>query len=48
MTNPTAAVTDVTDTIDTTTVTLTATATVAEGGTDHLHRDREPRRPARR
>ncbi|WP_460143873.1 retention module-containing protein [Pseudomonas sp. S2_A02] len=32
-TNPTAAVTDVTDTIDTSTVNLTATSTVAEGGT---------------
>ncbi|WLG45171.1 retention module-containing protein [Pseudomonas sp. FP1740] len=32
-TNPAAAVTDVTDTIDTTTVNLTATSTVAEGGT---------------
>ncbi|MGF6397411.1 surface adhesion protein [Pseudomonas frederiksbergensis] len=33
VTNPAAAVTDVTDTIDTTTVNLTATSTVAEGGT---------------
>ncbi|WLG85082.1 retention module-containing protein [Pseudomonas cucumis] len=32
-TNPAAAVTDVTDTIDTSTVNLTATSTVAEGGT---------------
>ncbi|RON44440.1 LapA family giant adhesin [Pseudomonas frederiksbergensis] len=32
-TNPTAAVTSVTDTIDTSTVNLTATSTVAEGGT---------------
>ncbi|MBV7498128.1 retention module-containing protein [Pseudomonas sp. PDM24] len=32
-TNPAAAVTDVTDTLDTTTVNLTATSTVAEGGT---------------
>ncbi|WP_311198555.1 immunoglobulin-like domain-containing protein, partial [Pseudomonas frederiksbergensis] len=32
-TNPTAAVTNVTDTIDTSTVNLTATSTVAEGGT---------------
>ncbi|MGX0893488.1 surface adhesion protein [Pseudomonas sp. ADAK2 TE3594] len=32
-TSPAAAVTDVTDTIDTTTVNLTATSTVAEGGT---------------
>ncbi|MGF6314585.1 retention module-containing protein [Pseudomonas frederiksbergensis] len=33
VTNPAAAVTDVTDTLDTTTVNLTATSTVAEGGT---------------
>ncbi|MEK1837136.1 MAG: LapA family giant adhesin, partial [Pseudomonas sp.] len=33
VTNPAAAVTDVTDTIDTSTVNLTATSTVAEGGT---------------
>ncbi|WP_148710203.1 immunoglobulin-like domain-containing protein, partial [Pseudomonas lini] len=32
-TNPTAAVTEVTDTLDTSTVNLTATSTVAEGGT---------------
>ncbi|MDS9879517.1 hypothetical protein RMI40_32305, partial [Pseudomonas protegens] len=32
-TNPTPAVTDVTDTIDTSTVSLTATPSVAEGGT---------------
>ncbi|MHC8389500.1 retention module-containing protein [Pseudomonas sp. MDT2-39-1] len=33
ITNPAAAVTDVTDTVDTSTVNLTATSTVAEGGT---------------
>ena len=36
--------TTVTDTIDTTNLSLTATGTVAEGGSDRLHRDPDQRR----
>ena len=41
--NPAPAITSVTDTIDTTTVSLTATPSVAEGGSDRLYRRRSPR-----